>query len=260
MRHQFHQTGIYQNPRTDTIKYSIHDQTRLTAGRIRISHPQARGYGYRGAEAVGDGEEVGGHLFVLWPGGDGQSGAETEAFKSLVEDEDGVKCVELWAGDGEGEPDEYGVEDDAKFEDKDCSHLRRVVFYFVQSGAFVHVCCACEGGFFGRSRGDHRRGGGVVDVGARVGEVVFARGVVVAGRGFWRACSVLEGVAAGRVMFVVVGGCTAKGGEAHGHQFDDEQDEDCHKGYAFHPGVVCDGSGEARVSEGIVGWCEELLI
>ena len=53
----------------------------------------------------------------------------------------------------------------------------------------------------------------------------------------------------------------AQGGEcseAHGHQFDEEEHEDCHERYAFGPVVVCYGTREARVCQGIAGWSEEV--
>lgn len=45
-----------------------------------------------------------------------------------MEDEDDVESFELLACDGEGEADEYGVEDDAEFEDEDRGELGSVVF------------------------------------------------------------------------------------------------------------------------------------
>lgn len=37
--------------------------------------------------------------------------------------EDDVEDVKVGAGNRKGESDEYGVEDDAEFEDEECSHL-----------------------------------------------------------------------------------------------------------------------------------------
>ena len=49
-----------------------------------------------------------------------------------------------------------------------------------------------------------------------------------------------------------------EGSEAHGHQFDEEEDEDGHERYAFGPVVVRDRTREARVREGIAGRSEEV--
>lgn len=97
----------------------------------------------------------------------------------------------------------------------------------------------------------------MVDVLAGVGEVVFARCVSLAvGR---RAGDCEGGVAAVVVLFVVMGvSQRGEGGEAHGHQFDEEEDEDGHERYAFGPVVFCYGAREARVCEGIAGGGEEV--
>ncbi len=50
----------------------------------------------------------------------------------------------------------------------------------------------------------------------------------------------------------------AEGGGAHGHQFDEEEEEDGHEGDAFGPVVGGYGAGEAGVCEGVAGRGEEL--
>ena len=61
-----------------------------------------------------------------------KSGAETETFECLVEDEDDVEDVEFGASYGKSESDEDGMEDDAEFEDEDGGHLCGIVFRFVR--------------------------------------------------------------------------------------------------------------------------------
>ena len=91
-----------------------------------------------------------------------------------MEDQDDVEGDEFRSGDREGEADEDGVENDAEFEDANGCHLRGVVFYFVR-GLFVFM----DGGFYGS--GAALVVVIVVDVVSGVGEVVFARGVTLAG-------------------------------------------------------------------------------
>ena len=62
-----------------------------------------------------------------------KSGAETETFECLVEDEDDVEDVEFGTSHGKSESDKDGVEDDAKFEDEDGGHLRGVLFRFMKT-------------------------------------------------------------------------------------------------------------------------------
>ena len=54
-----------------------------------------------------------------------------------MKDKYDVEDIELVARNGEGETDEDGVEDDAKFEDEDCSHLRSEVLFCSAVGARV---------------------------------------------------------------------------------------------------------------------------
>jgi len=42
-------------------------------------------------------------------------------------------------------------------------------------------------------------------------------------------------------LIVVVGMAECR--KSHCHQFDEEEDEDCHEGYAFYPVVGGDGAG-----------------
>ena len=53
------------------------------------------------------------------------------------------------------------------------------------------------------------------------------------------------------VVVVVVGVGVAEGGESHGHQFGEEEDEDGHEGDSFGPVVFCYGSRETWVGQGI---------
>ena len=60
-------------------------------------------------------------------------------------------------------------------------------------------------------------------------------------------------------LFVVVAMAErGEGSEAHGHQFDEEEDKDGHERYAFGPVVVRYRTREARVREGIAGGSEEV--
>ena len=62
------------------------------------------------------------------------------------------------------------------------------------------------------------------------------------------------------IFHVVVVAMSERGecSEAHGHQFNEEEDECCHEGYAFGPVVVRYRACEARVCEGVVGGSEEV--
>lgn len=128
VRHQFHQTGIDQNPRADAVEHPVYNQRRLTARRPRLPDAQADGDRYGGGEGVSEAEDIWRPALALGPWRDGQSRPEPEPFEGLVEDEDDVEGFELVAGDGEGEADKDGVEDDAELEDEDGRHLRGVVF------------------------------------------------------------------------------------------------------------------------------------
>ena len=50
----------------------------------------------------------------------------------------------------------------------------------------------------------------------------------------------------------------AKVGVAHGHEFDKEEDEDCHEGYALGPVVLRDWARKTFASETIGGGSEEV--
>ena len=129
-----------------------------------------------------------------------------------MEDEHDVEGIELLAGDGEGQADEDGVEDDAEFEDEDCRHLSRVVLprlILVVLGIMVF---------------------------SRVAEMVVP-GCVPMPLVLRRSASVGEiMVAFGVFLFVGV----SEGGEAHGHEFGEEEGEDGHEHDAFHPAVLRD--------------------
>lgn len=81
------------------------------------------------------------------PGRSSKSGAETETFECLVEDQDDVEDVEFGTSHGKSESDKYGVEDDAEFEDEDGGHLCGIIFRFVSSESG-----GSDGGRFGISR------------------------------------------------------------------------------------------------------------
>lgn len=155
-----------------------------------------------------------------------------------MEGEDDVEGVELGAGDGEGEPNEDGVEDNAELEDVDGCHLSGVVFQLVE--AFFFAVEGGDGGvlMFGSDRILIIGGGGVlvVDVGARVGEVVFAWGVDGGAGG-----GAVGGGAFGTGA-LIVGVRVAKRGEAHGHELDEEQRENGHQNDTFSPIIFRDGS------------------
>ena len=161
MRHQLHQAGVDEDAGGDAIEDAIDDERRLAAGGIGVAHAEPDGQGEGGAEGVGQAQPVGRVPLARGPGGGGESGAEAEALEGLVEDEHDVEGGELGAGDGEGEADKDGVEDDAELEDEDGRHLRAVV-----GRGFVLVDLQV-----------------VVDVLARVAEVVVAGGVAVLGAG-----------------------------------------------------------------------------
>lgn len=61
-----------------------------------------------------------------WRGG--EAGAETQAFKGLMKEEDHVERVEFLPGHSEREADEDGMEHDPELEDEDGRHLRGIVF------------------------------------------------------------------------------------------------------------------------------------
>ena len=216
MRHQLHKPSIDQDPRTDTVKHPIDNQTRLAPRHISVSDPQPNCNRERRAYRVSEREQVGGRALVLGPGRGGQAGAQPEAFERLVEDEHHVQGVELGAGDGEGEPDEDGVEDDAEFEDEDCGHLRGVVFDFVRGVVDWDWGEEVEGdGSFGVGWGCWvvvGFGGWVVvvDVGAGVGEMVVSGRVGGGVAGARWVGSFCEG-------FFVVGVGVAEGGVPHCH-------------------------------------------
>lgn len=62
----------------------------------------------------------------------------------------------------------------------------------------------------------------------------------------------------GEGFFFGVRVVVTEGGEAHGHELGKEEEEDGDQGDAFDPTICCDGSGEARVREGGVGWGKKL--
>ncbi len=253
VRHELHQARVDQDARADTVKHPFHDQSRLRTRRERLPDSQAHGHRHRRRQSVPQCEQVRGPSFRFRPGRHGQSGPETEAFEGLVEHQDDVEGVELLTGDREGEADEDGVEYHAEFEDAYGRHLRGVVFYFVGRSLEFGV----DGWFLG---------GGVVwvvvvvDVVAGMGEVVFAWGMFLAVRKGADAADLEGGVAVLAFLFVFVMGVSERGecGEAHGHQLDEEEDKDGHECYAFGPVVVCYGTLEARVCEGIVGGSKEM--
>lgn len=222
VRHQLHQARIDQDARTDRIKHPLHDQTPLATRRVTPPHGQAHRDRNRRRQAVPQREQIRRPAFRPRPGRGGETGAETEAFERLVEDEDDVEGVEAGAGDGEGEADEDGVEDDAEFEDEDCGHLRGVVFHLVVVVRGFVVGVGCLGRLGGVS------GGGLVvlDVCACVAQVVFAGGVSLSDVGGGPGAADFEGVvvcvgfmSAFAFLSSVIMGVPdgAKGGEAHGH-------------------------------------------
>ena len=238
MRHQLHQTSINQDPGTDAIKHPIDDQRRLAPRRIR--HPQAQSYGNSDGrrKSVSDRKDIRRPEPILRPGSHCQSRAETEAFEGLMEDEDDVEGLEFLACDGEGEAYEDGVEHDAEFEDEDGRHLRRVVLDWPETVLFdVRLVFAMF---------------------TRVSQVVGARGMngrYTSARPDWRP-GVLErfGGCGGEVVSVgIVFVFPTKGCVAHGHQFDEEEHEDRHQRYPFHPSIFRNGTCEAWVCEGLVG-------
>ena len=85
--------------------------------------------------------------------------------------------------------------------------------------------------------------GGVGGFGGWEGFVFFfAAGLV-------RELDVVAVVGVGMVVLV------AEGGVAHCHELDDEHEEDDDEADTFHPGVLCDRSGQAWVGECRVGGC-----
>ncbi|KFY06173.1 hypothetical protein V492_08125 [Pseudogymnoascus sp. VKM F-4246] len=80
---------------------------------------QVAGRRTRSGDSVHRAQDPGEPLLGQGPGGGGETGTETEALEGLVEDEDDVEDDEFFAGDGESETDEDGVEDDAELEDED---------------------------------------------------------------------------------------------------------------------------------------------
>lgn len=165
-----------------------------------------------------------------------------------MEHEDDVEGVEFLARDCKGEAHENGVKYHAEFEDENCCHLRRVVFYFVRG--------------FLEFRGDGRFlvGNGdvlviVVDVLAGVREVVFAWCVFLAALRGAICTGCLEGLI-GVVALLVLVVCMAERGEcsgAHRHEFDEKEHKDGHERNAFGPVVVCYRARKARICEGMAG-------
>ena len=49
-----------------------------------------------------------------------------------------------------------------------------------------------------------------------------------------------------------------KGCEAHGHELGEEEDEDGHKGDAFNPGILGDGTSQTFVPQGVAGGGKEV--
>lgn len=53
-------------------------------------------------------------------------------------------------------------------------------------------------------------------------------------------------------MIVIVG--MTKGRVAHSHEFDEKHGEYRHQNDPFHPAILGDDTGEARICERLVGW------
>lgn len=128
MRHQLHQSSINQYPSTDRIEDPVNNQRRLRFRRVRPPDPETDGNSDGCREAISHSEDIRGPAFRFRPGDGSEAGAEGETFEHLVENEDYVEGCEFFAGDGESETDEDGVEYYAEFEDEYARHLCGVVF------------------------------------------------------------------------------------------------------------------------------------
>lgn len=125
MCHQLYQSSIDENTRADGIEDTVGEECSAALRWISVADTEANGDGEGSRQTVAETEQVWSPAFVLRPWDAGKPGTETEAFECLMEDEYDVECDEV-VGDGKGKADEDRVEDDAKLEDEDGSHLSSV--------------------------------------------------------------------------------------------------------------------------------------
>lgn len=225
MRHELHQARVDEDAGRDGVENAAGDESALALRGVRLTDAEADSNGNGGREAVADGESVRSPALGYGPGDGGQTGAETEAFKGLVEDEDDVEGDELVARDGKRQADEDGVEDDAELEDEDGRQLRRVRFRD-KAVLLPRVGELLVGNVLPLMA--------VVVVARHVGMAVLALQVVRFAR--VGHCDFVLRVDAGdagtaaafTVLFFVVVGVLAKVSVAHYHEFDEEDDENGH--------------------------------
>lgn len=127
MRHQFHQRSVDQNPSRDRIENAVDNESRPPLWWVCLPYAQANGYSDWRGDAVPKGEDVWGEALGPGPWDGGETGAQTQALKHLMENKDDVQGYELGAGHGERQPDEDRVEDDAELQDEHRGQLRHVV-------------------------------------------------------------------------------------------------------------------------------------
>ena len=242
MRHQLDQASVDQDTRTDGVEDTVHDECGLRLGRKRGPDTEANRNGNGRRDTVSETQKVRCPALAPWPWDLGETGAQTEAFKRLVEDEDNVERGELFAGDGEGQSDEDGMEDDAELEDENGGELSGVRLR--DEALRLPVWAECR----------------VVRVVALVAEVVLA-----AHMGGPRWCFVLGSalvletvlvvVAVGVAMTMVVVMIASKFGVAHGHQLKEKHDKGSHESDRLGPWVSVGGDGlayETLVAESLI--------
>lgn len=239
MGHQLHQRRVDENARRDRVEHAVDDERRVPLWGVRVAHSEPNGDRDRGGQPVRDAQEVRGQSLGPWPWDGGQTGAQTQTLEGLVEDEHDVQRDKFLTGDRQGQTDEDGMEDDAKFEDEDRRQLRHVLL----------------------QRGVLSRHLGVLVL-ARMTQMVLARDVALGlglrGVNFGVLVEVAHAVVVvgrvrGRIVSVVVAVVAlTEACVAHDHQLDEEEHNHGHQDDALDPGVLGDGTRETLIGQSLL--------
>ena len=230
VRHELDQARVDQDAGADGIEDAVGDERGLRPRGERAPHAEADGDGDGRGKAIDQAEQIRGPFLggVPWRGG--EAGAESQAFKGLMKEEDHVERVEFFTGHGEREADEDGMEHDPELKDEDGRHLRGVVF---RPAVFMPFEV-------------------VIDVFSGVAQVVFPGSVAGGGRD--GVDPRRDGVGVGVDIVTVV----VEGSVSHRHELGEEEKKDGHENDAFDPIIFRNGPCQTRVLESFMGRCKQL--
>jgi hypothetical protein len=138
-------SGVDKNARTEGVKHSADNTRCRRLGCVGVAHAEAHSDTNRRRYPIDNRSDIWCPLVFGRQRSECESGAETEAFESLVEHEDDEEDGELLrGGNGKGEADKNRVEEDAELEDGDPDELRRAVVTNARSLGVAEVFCLLD--------------------------------------------------------------------------------------------------------------------